>query len=216
MRRSLTPILITIASIVALVVGWRIYANDEATRYAAMQRVLHAPSIIKLRYRIAYQRGDVAFEEYDIRNIDGKAEVAYSAQNRRGDKASFSQEVPGFDVSVLFESLVRDGIWELPPVKPEGNTEIAYAVGVEQTIENQHGKHAFTFTDPEFWKKRAGRVYHIDLSKSKVPNQEDLLQMQSTQMAQPGFAKVVDDFNKFSPPNLRKTIAAAKAKLRAS
>jgi hypothetical protein len=216
MRRHVVPVLIAIASIVAVVVGWRIYAADEAARYVAMQRVLHAPSIIKLRYRVAYQRGEVAFEEYDIRNIDGKAHVDYSAQNRRGDKASFSQDVPGFDVSVLFESLVRDGVWELPSVKPAGNTEIAYAVGVEQTTENASGKHAFTFTDPEYWKSRAGRLYHIDLAKSKVPSQDDLLKMQSTQIAQPGFAKVVTDFNAFAPPNLRKTIVAAKAKLRAS
>ncbi len=212
MRRFTAPS-IALLAILTLVIGWRIYAHDVEARHVAALRVLQAPSVIRLRYRIAYLRSALSFEEYAIENLDGKASVRYSASDRAGNRATFTTPVGGFDVSVLFEELVRDGVWEMESKKPAGNREIAYAVAVEQSVENQHGKHAFTFTDPHYWEANAGRVYHLDLA-SGVPNQNDLLRMKSSQLAEPRYAKIVADFSGFGPEGFRKNVALARAKLR--
>jgi hypothetical protein len=213
MRRLTTP-LIVLAAIIAVVTGWRIFAHDEAARYTAAQKVLHAKSVLGIHYRVAYLHGPLSFEEYKIRNVDGVGSIAYSASDRRGDKAIFTTSVPGFDITVLFEQLEQDGVWQLTSRKPAGNTEIGYAVAVDQTVDNQSGRHGFDFTDPHYWAVNAGRVYHINLANGKVPSQADLVNMRSTQLAEPRFAKIVADLNAFSPPGFRATVARAKAKLR--
>jgi hypothetical protein len=87
-------------------------------------------------------------------------------------------------------------------------------VTIEQTAQGESGRRTFSFTDPKYWAVAAGREYHIRLDPRKpTPNQADLLRLDSTSIAEPRYAKIVDDFAAFGSPAFHRTVASARAKL---
>ena len=210
MRRSFIAPAIFLAAIAAFVVGWQIYAKDEAGRFAAVHKVRMQRSILGLRYEVTSTRGPYSRELYTMDDVDGRSRVSYAVTNRKGTTASFELPVKGYDVSFLFQKLVLDGVWEVHNEPPRGDLSKVFRVTVSQTADTKSGSRTVGFTDPHYWAVSGGREYSIKLSKDKPV---DFLQMTSTSTAEPRFEKIVADFVAFAPSGLRSSIAAARAKL---
>jgi hypothetical protein len=214
-RSSLVPVAIFIVAGVLAVTGWIIYWPIESQRYVETQQVKKSHSVIRIVYAVSHQRGPIGSERLTFTNTDGKAQVAYEGVNRPGTAvARFTEPLDGYDVANLFGEVVRDGVWDLHSEPPRGDTSTTYTIAVYQVTDNKSGSNTFTFTDPHYWATTAGRQYRIKLDKSKpVPN---LLDLDSTSLAEPRFGKLVSDFDDFGPPGFRDTLAAARKKLRAA
>ena len=208
MRRSVTPTLIFIAIVFAVVAGWRMFAASEATRYRATQRIAQSYSAIHLRLTLVHTGGPIVREVYAMQNVNGRSAATYSATDRNGTTARFSQPVEGYDVTFLFERLVADGLWDLTTKPPRGDVSTVYDVRVEQAVGSRHGSREYHFTDPHYWATTGGQQFQIHLDPSKpVP---DLLTLKSTSIAEPRYGRVLADFAEFSPPSFRKTVAHAR------
>jgi len=111
-------------------------------------------------------------------------------------------------VSFFFGKLVQDGVWDLMDKPPRGNTDAHYTVYVKQLADFKQGDRTITFTDPHYWATTAGRQYTIDLRKT---NPNDLLKLSSTQLADPHYQEIVNDFRAFGPPAFRAKVAQVRA-----
>ncbi len=209
MRRSITTPLISGLVLVAFILGWRMFAQVESTRFAATERVAHSKSAIHLRLRMRHEHGAITAEEYALQDLDGVSTASYAATDRRsGTTARFTEPIRGYAVAFLFEELVRDGIWELRDRPPRGDTSTTYDVSVAQTVGGKSGRHAFTVTDPHYWATTGGQQFKLHLDRNHpVP---DLLTLKSTSIAEPRYDKVIRDFQAFGTPAFRATIAKAR------
>ena len=213
--RSFIPLAIVVLTIAAAIGAWLIYFPSESQRYNATRSVSRTSSVIRIEFTVAHQRGAIGREKFTFTNDNGHADVAYEGTNLAGTLvARFTEPLDGYLVANLFGQVVRDGIWDLRTMPPRGDTTTTYTISVYQLTDNKSGNNRFTFTDPHYWATTGGRQYRIHLDKNKpVP---DLLKLQSTSLAEPRFAALVQDFENFSAPGFRATLATARAKLRAA
>jgi hypothetical protein len=212
-RPSLTAPLITLAIAVSVVASWQIFARSEADRYERTQSIARSRSEIRLQLTIRHDRGPIGYEAYRMADIDGRSTASYVATNRAGLRIEVDTlPTETYDVSFFFDRVVADGIWELPSRPPRGDTADHYDVSVSQLVAGQRGSHSFSFTDPHYWATTAGRQYRIHLDRSKPT--PDLLKLASTSLAEPRYAKIVDDFRNYGTQRFRATIAAQQARLR--
>ncbi|HTV74025.1 MAG TPA: hypothetical protein VME66_10000 [Candidatus Acidoferrales bacterium] len=214
-RRSFATTFILIAVAVGVVTGWLLFGKGEADRYGVVQRVLQAPSAIRLSLVVRHAKGPIVEEDYRMADLNGVSSATYRAVGSNGltiRVESLPRET--YDVSFLFEKTVQDGIWELRSKPPRGDTSTQYTITVYQLTDNEHGTHTMTFTDPHYWATTGGRQFHIHLDRNKpVP---DLLFMKSTALVEPRYGLLVDDFRQFGSAPFRAKIAAAQARLRAA
>jgi hypothetical protein len=211
MRRFPVTVLILVAAIAVFVGGWILFAKSEHERFVAVQRVGRSRSEIRLSYIVDHTSGRIAREVWSMKNIDGHSVASYAAIDRKGTKATFDEQIPGYDVTFLFDRLVADGIWELQTRPFRGSSEVLHVVEISQVADKSSGSHRFQFSDAHYIAKEAGREYHIHLDPHKpVP---DLVNLQSTSTADPRYQKIAEDFESFGPARFKATIAAAKAKL---
>jgi hypothetical protein len=211
MRRTLVSLLIVAVAIVAVVGGWLLFAKSEHDRYVAVNRVLHSRSAFRLDYTIEHTNGPIASEEWVMRNDDGTSVATYTVTDRRGDKATFDEQIVGYQVTFLFERLVQDGIWNLESRPFRGSAAELHVVAISQIADTARGSHRFMFSDPKYISTEAGREYEIHLDPNKpVPN---LINLQSTSVADPRYEKIVEDFENFGSPRFKQTIAEARTKL---
>jgi hypothetical protein len=147
-----------------------------------------------------------------MQNIDGRSRASYAVTDRHGTKATFDEFVPGYDVTFLFQKLVQDGIWQLETRPFRGSSKALHVVAISQVAGKASGSHRFQFSDADYIATEAGREYHIHLDPKKpVPN---ILNLQSTSTADDRYRKIVADFEQFGSPTFKRTMAAARAKLR--
>jgi hypothetical protein len=211
MRRFPITSLILVAAVVAAVGGWMLFAKSEHDRFVAVDRVNRSRSEIRLSYTVVHTSGPIAREVWAMRNIDGHSVASYTAVDRKGTKASFDEQITGYDVTFLFDKLVQDGIWELETRPFRGSSATLHVVEISQVADKSSGSHRFQFSDAHYIATEAGREYHIHLDPHKpVP---DLVNLQSTSTADPRYEKIAEDFEQFGPARFKATIAAAKAKL---
>jgi hypothetical protein len=211
MRRFPITTLILIAAVVAAVGGWMLFAKSEHDRYVAVDRVNRSRSEIRLSYTLQHTSGPIAREVWAMRNIDGHSVASYTAVDRKNMKATFDEQITGYDVTFLFDKLVQDGIWELETRPFRGSSALLHVVEISQVADKSSGSHRFQFSDAHYIATEAGREYHIHLDPHKpVP---DLVNLQSTSTADPRYEKIAEDFEQFGPARFKATIAAAKAKL---
>jgi hypothetical protein len=211
MRRFPVTLLILVAVVVAAVGGWMLFAKNEHDRFVAVDRVDRSRSEIRLSYTVDHTSGQIAREVWSMQNIDGHSIASYTAIDRRGTKATFDEQITGYDVTFLFDKLVQDGIWELETRPFRGSSQTLHVVEISQVADKSSGSHRFQFSDANYIATEAGREYHIHLDPHKpVP---DLVSLQSTSTADPRYAKIAQDFEQFGPERFKATIAAAKAKL---
>jgi hypothetical protein len=216
MRRFPTTLVVVVLIVVGLIAGWRLFWPAETQRYRAVATVRQQRSEIHLSQTIVHAKGPIAREVLRLDNVEGKSTASYAVSDRRGYVARFSEPINGYDVTFAFDLLVRDGIWQLQ--KPEffhGSTDDVYTVTIAQIAGSRQGEHRFTFADPHYLATAAGHQFTIHLDRSKpTPTEADLLRLNATSTADPRYQKVVDDFASFGPPRFKKTVAAAREKLR--
>ncbi|MFN2460740.1 MAG: hypothetical protein ABR591_08650 [Candidatus Velthaea sp.] len=214
MRRFPTTALILVLTVAGIIGGWRLFAQNEAARFHAVERVRTSRSYIKLVMQAAYPAGPIARETYTLVDDDGKSSALYAATDRKGTVATFDETIRGYDVAFAFDKLVQDGIWQINSKHRRALDEAAYTVSIEQIAQAQRGTRTVSFTNPEYWATAAGRQYHIHLDPKKpTPSQADLLRLDSTSSADARYLRIVEDFRSFGSPAFKRTVASARAKL---
>jgi hypothetical protein len=214
MRRSPINAFIAILVIVFIATGWQLFARNEAARFHAVDTVRTSKSYVKLTLHVVFPSGPIAFEEYRLLDDNGKSRASYAVGDRKGNVATFDEIIRGYDVTFAFDKLVQDGIWQLNSKHPRTLADVKYTVTIEQTAQGESGRRTFSFTDPHYWAVAAGRQYRIQLDPKKpTPSEADLLKLDSTAVAEPRYAKIVEDFESFGSPAFHRTIASARAKL---
>jgi hypothetical protein len=214
-HRSFTTVFILTISLAGLISGWFLYGRSDANRYQQAQQVLRAPSAIRLNLVVTHDAGPIVREEYAMADLDGISSATYRAVGRDG-VAIAVRSLPRqtYDVSFFFEKAVQDGIWELRSKPPRGNVSTHYTMSVYQLVDKQHGSHTIAFTDPNYWATTGGQQFHITLDRNKpVP---DLVQLKSTSLVEPRYARLVDDFRTFGSAAFRSKVTAAQTRLRAA
>jgi hypothetical protein len=211
MRGASVTLFVLIAVVVAAVSGWLLFAKNEHDRFVAVDRVNRSRSEIRFSYMLIHTTGPIAREVWSMQNLDGHSVASYTAVDRRGTKATFDEQITGYDVTFLFDTLVQDGIWDLETRPFRGSSQTLHVVQISQVADRSSGSHRFQFSDAHYIATEAGREYHIHLDPHKpVP---DILNLQSTSTADPRYEKIAADFEQFGPAQFKATIAAAKAKL---
>ncbi|MGA8839319.1 MAG: hypothetical protein WCC70_10345 [Candidatus Aquilonibacter sp.] len=212
-RTTIVPLAIFIFVVVMAIVGIRLYgSHPEFTSLGAVDKVKNQPSALYARLEIRYDKPPLYEEEYDMSDLDGKSKFSYRVRSYDGKQITISEPTAQAmtDVSFFFGSLVQDGVWDLVDKPPRGNTNAQYTVYVKQVADFKQGDRTIVFTDPHYWATTAGRQYTIDLRKT---NPNDVLKLSSTQLADPRYQEVVNDFRSFGPPAFRAKVAAARASL---
>lgn len=213
MRRFPIEILIVVLCVVMLALGWRIYGTGEMGRFGPAIHAQKAPSQLYARLLIRYAKPPIYEEEYDTSDIEGVSAFHYRVRGVRGHVITVTAPPARvYDVSFFFGKLVQDGIWDLTDKPPRPGASARYTVYVKQVVDYKHGERTVTFTDPEYWAKRAGQQFEIDLSKG-VP--KNLIYIAQNQAADAHYQQIVTDFRQFGPDEFRNNVAAAQARIRA-
>lgn len=211
MRRFPVTLLILVVVVVAIVGGWMLFAESEHDRYVAVQRVADQRSEIRMWYTVVHTNGPLAREVWYMQNLNGHSVATYTAVDRHGNKATFDEQIVGYEVTFLFDRVVADGIWDLETRPFRGSAQTLHVVEIAQVAGKSSGSHRFQFSDAHYIATEAGRQYEIHLDPHKpVPN---LVDLQSTSTADPRYEKIVADFEQFGSPQFKATIAQARAKL---
>jgi len=216
--RNPVPVLILIASLIALVGAYAVFQTTVEQRLKGAHRVLVARSELKLTMTVRHTTGPIEEEDYAMSDIDGLSKSRYRALGRSGLQITIDERPrvtieDGPNVAFFFQQAVLDGVWDLTNRPPRGDTRASYTVEVYQLDGNQHGSREFTFTDPHYWATTGGHQFHLTLAKGKpLP---DLLTMTSTTLVEPRYEKIVEDFRTFGPQSFRDKIAAAQMRLKA-
>jgi hypothetical protein len=211
-RTTIVPWAIFIFTVVMLAIGAKIYWRSETARVGQVARVMQQPSAIYTHLLIEYDKPPIYQEEYAMQDVNGVSTFDYRIRTYAGRQVTLRPPAPSVmtDVSYFFGQLVLDGVWDLVDKPPRGNTGVHYTVYVKQLADFKQGDRTIVFTDPHYWATTAGRQYSIDLRKT---NPGDLLKLQSTQLADPHYERVVNDFLAFGPPGFRQKIASLRASL---
>src|ERR1700761_4456268 len=145
MRRFPVTLLIVIAAIVAVVGGWLLFAKGEHDRYVEVQRVAQSRSEIRITYTLSHTNGPIAREVYYMQNLNGHSRVTYTAVDRKGNKATFDEQIVDYQVTFLFDKLVQDGIWDLETRPFRGSSDTLHVVQIAQVADKSSGSHRFQF-----------------------------------------------------------------------
>ena len=207
-----TPFILTL-TVLAAIVGWRLFAHIEVDRLAAVERVRTSKSYIRVEMHVAYPSGRISGESYTLVDDDGQSQASYAVTDTSsGTTARFNEQTRGYDISFLFEKLVQDGIWQLTNKPPRPANGPVYTVAVTQTVQNQHGSRRFTFSDPSYWAR--AREFHLRLDKNaRTPSINDVIRMESTANPDPRYLQIVRDFRTFGSTRFKATVAKARARV---
>jgi hypothetical protein len=212
MRRFPIEIFIIVLAVVMLALGWRIYGAGEMGRFAPAIHAQKAPSELYARLLIHYPKPPIDQEEYRMSDVEGVSRFEYQIRGYNGHEITVTAPAARvYDVSFFFGRLDQDGIWQLVNRPPRPNAEALYTVYVKQLADYQQGQRTVTFTDPKYWATKVVRQYSIDLSKG-IP--KDLVHLQGTELADPRYEQIIDDFRNFGPDEFRHNVAAAQARIR--
>lgn len=213
MRRS-TVVPLAIFVFALLVIGFAVHEFwlPETGRISNVAKIANQPSAIYATLVMQYDRPPVYQERYAMQDVEGVSSFSYTIRTYAGKQITLEPRTPEVttQVSFFFGKLVLDGVWDLMDKPPRGNTHVRYTVYVKQKADFKEGDRTIVFTDPHYWATTAGRQYEIDLRKT---NPNDLLTLKSTQLADPRYQKVVDDFLTFGPPSFRKNVARIRSEL---
>jgi len=81
-------------------------------------------------------------------------------------KATFDEQITGYDVTFLFDKLVQDGIWELETRPFRGSSALLHVVEISQVADKSSGSHRFQSATRTI-SRLSGREYHIHLDPHK-------------------------------------------------
>jgi hypothetical protein len=212
-RRFPIEIFIIVLCVVMLALGWRIYGAGEMGRFGPAIHAQNAPSRLYARMLVRYTKPPIEEEEYRMSDVEGVSTFQYRIRGDNGHLITVTAPAARvYDVSFFFGRLVQDGVWDLVDRAPRPGANAHYTIYVEQYADYKHGSRTVTFTDPQYWAKKAGQEFEIDLSKG-VPS--NFVRMESEQKAGGGYEQIVTDFRNFGPDEFRHNISLAQARIRA-
>lgn len=195
--------LVVVVLVVGLAVSFQFGLRPYFKEHRALQNVLQANSTWTITMQQYDLRGAISSETYRLHNDNGKVTMFYSATNREGTCTKQLPNVPlqGPQGTFLFELLRSEGIWELDdkPLRPNPRDE--YVVEVEQTLGDEGGQHAFSFSDPVYWAFTRAREYHFRLpakgriSQLNVRSAADV----GGPLRDPRYLKIVQMIQQFGP-----------------
>jgi hypothetical protein len=211
MRRYPITILILLLSTLTVFIIYKQYWSQATKSLTDVDRVRNAPSEIYARMLVRYAKPPIYDEEWSMQDVEGTSTYQYRIRSYEGKQITITQpKGEMFDVSFFFGRLDQDGVWQIVDKPDRGDTNVRYTIYVKQLADYKQGERTVIFTDPHYWATAAGRQYNIDLSKT---NPNDLLKLQSTQLADPRYQAIVEDFRNFGPDSFRRKIETARAQL---
>jgi hypothetical protein len=214
-RFPLFEILIVAIAIAVMIYGWQF--EKKRYNYAPAIHAQKAPSELYARMTIRYTKPPLYSEAYAMQDVEGVSSFSYEIRSygcRVITVKAPAAEVT--DVSFFFGKLVQDGIWQMVDKAPLPNASAFYTVYVKQLADYQEGNRAVTFTNPDYWASTYGHQYTLDLSKVHPKTAGDLLHIASTQLNDPRYQEVVQDFRQFGPDEFRRNVATAQERARRS
>jgi hypothetical protein len=202
---------IVIGSIVAaIVLGYFLFFRPWLPQYDAVRQVQNENSTWTVTMQCYYTSGAIESETYRIANDNGKTSLLYSATDRSGlVTKQFDVPLAGPEGTFLFEQLRADGIWDLDDKPARPNEKELYVIEVDQTLGDEGGSRAFTFTDPSYWATTNSLEYKVRMPAAGasaapidigagVPRRDD------------HYLKLVQEIRSFGPP----TVLAAESRIR--
>jgi len=175
-----------------------------------VQQVITANSTWTVTMQEYELKGLLSEETYRISNDNGKTTMFYSATNRAGTVTKeFNVPLAGPEGTFLFEELRADGLWDLDdlPVRPHPVEE--YVIEAGQTIGDEGGTHAFSFSDPEYWATTHAQEFQLKLPPKGT--NAPTISLAGRKLRDTRYLKIVEAIKHFGPP----AILAAQAKIRA-
>lgn len=161
---------------------------------------------------VRYPKPPIYEEEYRMSDVEGVSTFVYRVRGNKGHEITVTAPAARvYDVSFFFGKLDQDGVWQLVNRAPLPSADASYTVYVKQVVDYKHGERIVTFTNPQYWATKKGHEFEIDLSKG-VPS--DLLHVQSTQVADPRYEEIVNDFRQFGPDEFRRNVENARRRIR--
>lgn len=213
MPRQAVPIFVIVMTLLFAAIAYFAFFHTETQRLREVAKMKASPSRIYARMLIQYDKPPVYEEEWSMQDIEGVSTYQYRIRSYDGKQITITAPPHQvYDVSFFWGKLDQDGVWQIVNQPPRGDTHATYTIYVKQVVDYKQGERTVTFTDPHYWATTAGRQFTIDLSKSRPG---DLLKMKSTELANPHYQTVVNDFLNFGPPQFRAKIAGVRARVRA-
>jgi hypothetical protein len=199
--RSWIVILICVAIAVA---GYMLFMKPFLKQEPELDKVLHARSTWTVTMQAYQSAGPMSQETYRISNVDGASRMFYSASNRDATVTKqFDVPLSGPGATFLFEQLRADGIWELDDKPERAHSKDQYIVEVDQTLGDEGGNRAFTFSDPQYWATTKAEEFQIRLP-AKSMKHFDLTRVASAgrSLREPRYKKIVDEIRAFGPQSV--------------
>jgi hypothetical protein len=210
-RAALLIALIAFGSLVAYFFFLRPFMQEQPK----VQQVINANSTWSVTMQEYELKGLLAEETYRISNNNGKTTMFYAGTNRAGTVTKeFTEPLNGPDGTFLFEQLRADGLWDLDNLSVRPHPVEEYVIEAEQTLGDEGGSRAFSFSDPEYWATTHAQEYQLKLPpKGPIsgPN-STILSAGGRKLQDPRYLKIVFAIKHFGPP----TVLAAEAKIRAA
>lgn len=202
---------IVVGSIVAVIVlGYFLFLRPWLPQYDAVRQVQNENSTWTVTMQCYFTAGAIESETYRIANDNGKTSLLYSATERGGlVTKQFDVPLAGPEGTFLFEQLRADGIWDVDDKPARPNVKESYVIEVGQTLGDEGGSRAFTFTDPSYWATTKSLEYKVSMPKagsSAVPIDVGA----GVARRDDRYLKIVQETRAFGPPS----VLAAESRIR--
>ena len=194
---------IVVASIVlAFGLGYLVFLRPWLPQYNAVRQVQYANSTWIVTMQCYYSAGAVEAETYRISNDNGKTTLLYSATDRSGlETKQFDVPLAGPNGTFLFEQLRADGIWDIDNQAARPNPKDSYVIAVGQTLGDEGGSRAFTFTDPQYWATTKSVEYKVAMPSPGASNGPIDIGA-GVSRRDPRYLTLVREIRSFGPPNV--------------
>ena len=202
---------IVVGSIVAVIVlGYALFLRPWLPEYDAVRQVQNENSTWTVTLQTYFASGAVASETYRIANDNGKTSLLYSATDRSGlVTKQFEVPLAGPEGTFLFEQLRADGIWDLEDKPSRPNAKQLNVIEVGQTLGDEGGSRAFTFTDPAYWATTNSLEYKVAMPTAG-PSAGPIDIGAGVARRDERYLKLVREIQSFGPPN----VLAAESRIR--
>jgi hypothetical protein len=184
--------------------GYIFFLKPFIKQEPQLDKVLNANSTWAVTMQVYKQTGPISAETYRITNNNGVVHMFFSASNKDGSVTKqFDVPLAGPTGTFLFEQLRADGIWDLDDKAIRPHSTEQYVIEVDQTLGDEGGSHAFSFSDPKYWATTNAQEMQLRLP-AKSMQQYNLSQIVSARhsLRDPRYLKIVDEIRSFGPPSI--------------
>jgi hypothetical protein len=202
---------IIVACIVAgVVLGYKYFLAPWLPQFEAVRDIQNENSTWMVTLQCYYARGAVSGETFRLANDNGKSSLFYSATSRNGlITKQFTVPLAGPEGTFLFEQLRADGLWDVDDKPARPNPTDEYVIAVQQTLGDEGGSRAFSFTDPEYWATTKSVEYKVGMPSRSDPSAPINISA-GVPRKDPRYLTLVREIRAFGPPN----VIAAESRIR--